>query len=200
MAVSISTLHGIWRGMVGRCYNPKIRSYARYGGRGIKVCERWRTSFENFLVDMWPRPSLGHSLDRINNDGDYEPSNCRWATRHEQSRNHSRTILLTFNGETKCISDWARELGLPKTTLLIRYHQGRPLSEVINRKYLYGKYRKGAAPVCSIADGVERVFPSARSAVEAGAAMDTSSIYKCLRGVQKRHSGKEWRYVTEKAA
>lgn len=88
------TTHGLsktpeyraWSSMWQRCTNPKNVRYARYGARGVTICDRWQ-SFENFLADMGPRPSVGHSVDRNDNDGNYEPSNCRWATRSEQQRN-----------------------------------------------------------------------------------------------------------------
>lgn len=82
-----------WVGMKTRCYNPNEEAWERYGGRGIKVCERWLNSFENFLKDMGRKPSSQHSLDRVNNDGHYNPYNCRWATRREQCLN--RTYKLT---------------------------------------------------------------------------------------------------------
>jgi hypothetical protein len=72
---------------LGRCFNPNDNGFKNYGGRGITVCLRWIESYENFLSDMGRKPSSGHSIDRINNDGNYEPGNCRWATRLEQSRN-----------------------------------------------------------------------------------------------------------------
>lgn len=86
-----------WAHMRQRCTNSKTRRWARYGGRGIAICERWN-SFDNFYADMGPKPSDNHSLDRINNDGDYEPGNCRWATKSEQNRNHSANHMVTYKG------------------------------------------------------------------------------------------------------
>jgi len=85
----LDLLHGIWNAMIHRCNNPKAQAYHNYGGRGIAVCARWERSFLAFLNDMWVRPEPAHlySLDRINNDGDYEPDNCRWATAKQQNSN-----------------------------------------------------------------------------------------------------------------
>lgn len=93
--------HNAWWYMITRCGDPGRPEYPRYGGRGIKVCERWQ-EFVNFLADMGPRPSPRHSIDRIDNDGNYEPSNCRWATPVQQSTNTRRNVRLTYNGITKC--------------------------------------------------------------------------------------------------
>ena len=105
-----------WASMIRRCRNPHYKQYDDYGGRGITVCERWN-DFAFFLADMGPRPSLQHSIDRIDNDGDYEPSNCRWATRLEQQRNSRVTRHLTYQGRTQALAAWAIEIGVPRRTL-----------------------------------------------------------------------------------
>jgi hypothetical protein len=98
--------------MKKRCYIPSSTGFANYGGRGITVCERWRDSFEAFFADMGPRPSPKHSLERINNGGHYEPGNCRWATKLQQSENRRTNRLFTHNGRTQTISQWSRETGI----------------------------------------------------------------------------------------
>jgi hypothetical protein len=100
-----------WVAMRSRCTNPQSTSFKNYGGRGIRVCDRWMTSFEAFLSDMGEAP-LGHQIDRIDNDGDYSPGNCKWSTRAEQSSNKRNSFLITINGETLTCSQWARRLGL----------------------------------------------------------------------------------------
>jgi hypothetical protein len=110
----------VWTHMVQRCTNPRRRGYEHYGGRGIRVCDRWRNSFAMFLADMGPRPSAKHSIDRVDNDGHYEPGNVRWATRAVQARNTVRSRLLTLGERTMCLTDWARELGLGATSLAER--------------------------------------------------------------------------------
>lgn len=107
-----------WRAMNERCSNPNNSHYSKYGGRGVTVCERWR-SFENFLTDMGLRP-LNHSLERKENDRNYEPSNCVWASPEQQSRNTSRSVKLTFNSETLCLKDWAKRLGITDGALTYR--------------------------------------------------------------------------------
>ena len=81
----------VWKGMVSRCEIPSATGYKNYGGRGVSICERWRHDFLQFLTDLGHRPSPGHSLDRIDGDGNYEPSNCRWATRTQQNQNRRNT-------------------------------------------------------------------------------------------------------------
>jgi len=112
-----------WQGMKRRCYNPNVVSYPRYGGRGIKVCDRWCNSFEAFYEDMGPRLSPSHSLDRIDNDGDYEPGNVRWTTPIEQARNTCRNHLITFNGDTLTLAEWSERTGIDAGTILARLDQ-----------------------------------------------------------------------------
>lgn len=102
-----------------RCSDPTYKGWHNYGGKGIKVCERW-SSFDNFLADMGPHPGKGHSLDRVDSDKDYEPSNCRWATLIEQRRNSKRIHPITFNGETKLITDWAKQSGVHRAIIRSR--------------------------------------------------------------------------------
>jgi len=133
--------YNIWRTMIARCRNPNHIRYAIYGGRGIKVCERWQ-SFENFYADMGPRPSPGHSIERGNNDGDYEPGNCRWADRFDQGRNKSNNRLLTHAGRTQTISEWSREVGIPFSVIRGRLLRGWSVARSLDPE----RARPGAKP------------------------------------------------------
>lgn len=110
----------IWTLMKNRCYNEKCPEYSRYGGRGIKMDESWKRSFSDFLIDMGLSPSTKHSIDRINNDGDYEPWNCRWATPIIQANNNSKNIMLTVDSVTMPIGMWAISSGIKRTTIWSR--------------------------------------------------------------------------------
>ena len=112
-----------WIDLLRRCTNPTTQRFASYGGRGIKICKRWEV-FENFLADMGPRPSKGYSIDRIDNDGNYEPGNCRWATHKEQCNNTRKTLRITFNGETRTFVEWCEITGLSYEKLRCRLRRG----------------------------------------------------------------------------
>lgn len=103
--------YNIWSQMKRRCLNPKAAMYVNYGARGIRICDRW-LSFAGFLSDMGPCPSPSHSIDRIDNDGNYEPSNCRWATAKQQIRNRRNTVTVLWNGRSRAIGDLADEHGI----------------------------------------------------------------------------------------
>lgn len=114
-----------WASMRDRCLNENSKDYPEYGGRGIRVCKRWMDSYESFLADMGRKPTSKHSIDRYpDNDGNYQPSNCRWATVKEQANNRRTTRLLTHDGETHSVSVWAEIKGIRKSTIRERLCRG----------------------------------------------------------------------------
>ena len=120
-----------WKAMIARCERPKTQLFHRYGGRGISVCTQWRESFQSFFNDMGHPPSSLHSLDRINNNGNYEPGNCRWSTRTEQLRNYSRNVLLTVKGETMPIAAWTERMGFPYREIENRIRGGWSVEDAV---------------------------------------------------------------------
>lgn len=117
--------HNSYMSMIGRCYISSNPSYARYGGAGIKVCERWRGpgAFKRFFDDMGSR-SVDESLDRIDSTKEYSPDNCKWSTIKEQNRNRKTNIYYSYNGETMVLSDWAKKFNLNPGTVMQRFHKG----------------------------------------------------------------------------
>lgn len=121
-----------WCGMIKRCTNPSDKLYHHYGGRGIRVCDVWLNSFEDFLKDVGRKPSSQHSIDRYpDNNGDYEPGNVRWATQKEQMRNTRANHLVTINGETRCINEWVELSGISRSALRGRIKRGWPSSRLL---------------------------------------------------------------------
>lgn len=114
---------GAWWGMIKRCEYPSESNYERYGGRGIRVCERWRSSVEAFYADMGDRPD-GCELDRIDTNGNYEPENCRWVTRKENCRNRRSNHYVTAFGETRCLAEWQEKTGINWSTISGRLRNG----------------------------------------------------------------------------
>ena len=117
-------IYDTWNRMIHRCYDTKHHKYYRYGARGISVCDDWRTDYDTFY--NWAINNgykNGLSLDRINNDGNYEPSNCRWATRKQQQRNICRNRLITYKGKTFCLAEWCELLNLNYGTINTRLHR-----------------------------------------------------------------------------
>lgn len=116
--------YALWEGIKNRCYNTRVQSYRNYGARGITVCERWMDSFDAFLSDVGYAPSRSHSLDRIDNNGNYEPGNVKWSTPSQQARNKRTNRLVTFNGVTKCVAEWCDQLGLSRHLIYQRLENG----------------------------------------------------------------------------
>lgn len=138
-----------WAAMHTRCSNSKQKNWHLYGGKGIDVCERW-DSFECFLADMGERP-VGMTLDRKDSTGNYELSNCRWATPAQQSRNTQRTRLIEFRGERLCLVDWARKFGIGKGALQNRFRYGwsveRALTEPVGvNQGRHSAFQQGVKP------------------------------------------------------
>lgn len=121
--MSASKEYKTWQMMIDRCTNPNSGKYAYYGGRGISVCARWLESFENFIADMGSRPSNHHSIDRIDSNGPYSPENCRWATLEEQRNNQGNNHLLTFEGKTLTIAEWAKLTGISQSIIKNRINR-----------------------------------------------------------------------------
>ena len=119
----VSRVYIIWANMIKRCNYINYQHYDDYGGRGITVCERWR-KFENFLEDMGEPSTDQHQIDRINNNGNYCKSNCKWVTRQEQGKNKRNNHLIAFCGKIQCLSAWAEELGINHRTLRSRLFLG----------------------------------------------------------------------------
>ena len=120
-----------WAAMKARCTNPKYKGYKNYGGRGITVCDRWFNSFESFLEDMGHKPTKSHQLERVENDGNYDPDNCIWATPREQSNNRRNNIVIGHNGESLTLAQWSRRSGIAYGKLLYRFRAGWTAQEML---------------------------------------------------------------------
>lgn len=137
-----------WRAAKHRCINPTDQSYCRYGALGITMCARWRDSFENFLADMGSRPP-GKSLDRYPDpSGNYEPGNCRWASIEEQANNKKSNRWITFQGQTKTMAQWSREVGINPYTIFNRLNAGWGIERTLRTPVLktISKQDSGSCP------------------------------------------------------
>lgn len=121
---SFTKLHSVWCAIKTRCYNSENPNYKRYGARGIRVCKEWMESYEEFAKFVGQPPTAQHSLERIDNNGNYEPGNVRWATKKEQARNRRTNRIVDINGERHCLAEWLEEKGLHKSTFEGRIRRG----------------------------------------------------------------------------
>lgn len=135
-------LYGTWQGMKTRCYNPNSINYKDYGGRGITICDEWKNSFKQFVTDMGLKPSSLHTLDRIDNDLNYNKDNCRWATPTEQANNTSRTLRIASptTGELLTTLEISKLYNIPQSRVSERYRNGTPVEQGIINRTIYFKY------------------------------------------------------------
>lgn len=122
----------VWTGIKSRCFGKKTRSYKDYGGRGVTMCKKWRDSFEAFYDDMGPRPSPDHSIERLDNDGNYEPGNCVWATRCIQCRNKRNNVVVRFQGSEVLLMELCENLGLRHSLIRRRLYSGWNLDRALS--------------------------------------------------------------------
>lgn len=137
--LSKSPEYRAYHGMIRRCTEASEKSFCNYGGRGIRVCDRWLESFENFFADMGRRPGAGYEIDRIDTNGNYEPRNCRWVTRKQNARNKRSNRLIQFNGESFCSSQWAERTGLPRHVIEKRINVGWSVADALTRPLRHAK-------------------------------------------------------------
>lgn len=137
---SRTRLYNIWLGMKHRCYNPHNSEYNAYGGRGIKVCPEWKNDFGVFEKWAMDNNYAGNlTIERIDVNKGYEPSNCKWITRSEQLKNTRRNVFITYQGKTLCANDWCKIYGIPNNVLIHRYRSGLPLEQVFSKTSNRGK-------------------------------------------------------------
>lgn len=133
---SYSKEYNTWSSMKARCINKSSSKYSAYGGRGITICTRWFV-FENFFDDMGPQPK-GMTLERIDNDLGYSPENCKWASMAEQQRNKRNNVYLTYNGETKTLTEWAEVVGISRQCMFLRYAKTSDPQKLLRPRGKYG--------------------------------------------------------------
>lgn len=132
-----------WTSMKQRCNNPNAQGYENYGGRGISVCERWNDSFEQFFADMGTKPTKRHSIERIDVNGNYEPSNCKWANHTEQSNNRKSNVVLTIDGVSRTAVEWARHAGIPDHLIYLRLRAGWSHKQCVETPVLRAGVKRG---------------------------------------------------------
>lgn len=171
-----------WSKIKRRCFNEKDKRYSYYGGRGITVCDRWAESYESFLEDMGLPPTKDHQIDRIDNDGDYGPNNCRWATRTENARNKRDNHYITAYGKTQTLSAWEEETGVKRETIAARIkHQN------MSPEYAMYKGEYSSAKAISTPKGVFEGISDCHRKLE----MPISTIY----GRLKSDAFPDWFYI-----
>jgi len=145
---SYTRLYGVWRAMKARCYNPNVAAYKDYGGRGISICEEWREDFQAFydwaIVNGYDEnaPRKACTIDRIDNDGNYCPENCRWIDWNSQQNNKNNNRMLTYKGETHNVAEWCEITGISRRTLMSRLNMGWSIEDALSKPIDNSKKKK----------------------------------------------------------
>ncbi len=188
-------LYGTWFAMIERCEKQSHINYKYYGGRGIKVCKEWHDfwKFVEWSDSVGGRPK-GYTLDRKDNNGNYEPSNCRWADRKTQDSNKSSNTIIEYNGVSKTLSEWAEELNINLPTLSHRINRGWTVERAFTEKVLRNPHKNRCIPViCLNLDGtVHKVYENFSSIPSEFSKPKVSS---CCHGKKKTHRGFIWKYA-----
>lgn len=191
-------LYSTWFAMIGRCENQNHINYKYYGGRGIKVCDEWHDfwKFVEWSDSVGGRPK-GYTIDRINNDGNYEPFNCRWADRKTQDSNKSSNTLIEYNGVSKTVTEWAKELNMRPQVLFQRLSRGWSVERAFSEKPSSNPHKNRCTPViCLNLDGtIHKVYENFSSIPDE---FSKPKVSNCCHGIKKTHKGFMWKYAEGK--
>lgn len=187
-----------WMGMKQRCYNSKLKGYVNYGGRGITVCDRWLESFENFYADMWDRPEW-RSIDRINNNWNYEPSNCKWSTNKEQGNNTRVTRKFDVNGQMMTAYDISKVINITQNKIISYFNRGYTIAQMVN--FEENHINPSLKKVVKISPKTWRVLEIYDTALEAWKEnlITPWSISKCCNRLEHHNTawGYKWEFYDE---
>lgn len=196
--MSGTRIYRIFQCMKDRCYSKSHEAYFRYGGRGIIICDEWLDSFENFYnwaISHGYRDSL--SIDRIDNNGNYEPKNCKWSTTKEQNNNRKNHRYITYDGKTMNVSQWANYLGLPRGTLQNRISAGKTIEEVLSTSSLSKKIPLGYVnhvQKYSLDGTLIETYMNLKDAAESVNGIASSVQYVCDK-INRTYKGFKWKYI-----
>lgn len=191
-------LYGTWRQMIERCENPNQKHYDRYGGRGISVCEEWHDfwKFVDWSDSVGGRPD-GYTIDRINNDGDYEPSNCRWADQATQKRNTSNNFIVEYNGVSKPLIDWSIETGINHQTLTNRLKRGWSVERALTEKPNSNSHSISRYKTLYCYDRENNLVAKYKNLSELPPEFNRKCVSDCCCGRKNSYKGFVWKYEGE---
>lgn len=190
-------IYNIWGLMKNRCYCPTSNNYKNYGGRGIKICDEWKNNFIAFKDWAYANGyNEKLTIDRIDNNGNYEPSNCRWITNLEQQFNKRNNHLITYNGKTQTLSQWAKELEISREVIEQRLKRKLPIEKVLTKGYLKDKKIK---PIMQYdkEGNIIKIWNCYAAQIQKETGICSRNILYCLNHKQKTCKGYVWRYAND---